>query len=172
MQKFKNQNNIYSQEHIKNTLKSDALNKANNAVQDNINSLEHLHETVLRAKEQLLQRKSSESSNLRQKLLLDKISKEVYSNLLFTNTTNSIIKEIKSEVEKKLNVNLQLQYNFLSQTIRVLQKKEHEIFEITGKQKVEILNLFWDITSEKINEITLSIPPYSLGEHYEYKTNL
>ncbi len=172
MQKSKNQNIIYSQEYIKHTPNSFAFKKSKNSIHENINNLELLQQSVAKAKEHALERKNSDTTNLKQKLLLDKISKEVYSNLLFTKTTNSIIAEIKSEIEKKLNITLQLQYNFLSQSVRILQKKEHETVEIIGKQKDEILNLFWNITSEKISEITKNIPPHSFGEHYEYKTNL
>ncbi len=124
--------------------------KKSNKTEDAMNALVTLHETALHASNQQENKNEKIDLDLKQSILIEKIAKDIYTNLLFTDTDNETVQTIKFALNKKFDAEFNLQYQALTNTVKVQKKTMQGNVDLQGEEKEEVLNILWKITLESV----------------------
>ena len=108
----------------------------------------------------LLQRTSpgdvvSLSSDARRKQLVEKIATEIMDSLMVSGSNNPVVQDIKRELQREFGFEMEFRYLPLEPEMQILRKKGEDMIDITGEEKTTILERFWRITLDKVNETML-----------------
>ncbi len=116
-----------------------------------IKALFDLQSSNLRAKEYRTYN-IEKGKDLNYKLLVEKVAKELYQNLLFTKSQNITIKQIKDELNEIFDKKITFKYQALTNKISVYEESEQGILELHNEEKDIILNKLWQITLIKVSD--------------------
>ncbi len=148
MQKSNTQQNKKLKEHLK---QSSIPTKEERLVPvaSTVNALDSLKDTAVRST--LGEGTSREQSkDLKKALLTEKVAKEVYNNLLFSQSQNESVKEIHEELQKELGATILFRYQALANKVLVQEENEQGIRTLEGQEREEILARLWQITLDKV----------------------
>ncbi len=156
-----NSNNIaLLREYNKQSIQSLVTNVESERDKKTLESLAKLQNSAINTQKklaQMIQDTSNEFENsggkdLRRSILVEKVSKEIYDNLLFINSENELVKDIKQELSQQQNKNYLFKYQAIDKSIQIYEESPQGLQELLSEEKEAILKALWDITLEKVQD--------------------
>ena len=92
----------------------------------------------------------------RRKLMIERISKEIVDNLIFSGSQNSIVVEVRKALESATGMTLEFYYppGRLDYQIFKLERNGDRT-ELSAEEKQYIMNKLWDVTTRTVDATTL-----------------
>ena len=100
-------------------------------------------------------RDDSESAAVKRRAMIERISREVMENLIFSGSDNPIVKEVKERLTKAIGEELVFRYPPADQDFKIFRQVEGEEKEVAGAEKQRIMGQLWDVTLRTVDETML-----------------
>ncbi|WP_031386164.1 DVU0524 family FlgM-associated protein [Desulfonatronum thiodismutans] len=95
------------------------------------------------------------SQESRRKQLVEKIATEIMDSLMVSGSNNPVVLDIKRDLQREFGYEMEFRYLPLEPEMQILRKDGEDLVEVTGEEKVSIIERFWRITLDKVNETML-----------------
>ena len=92
---------------------------------------------------------------VRRRLLVERIAREIMENLLISSSDNPVVDEIRKRLQKEYGEQLTFTYPPSRLEIQVFREGPEGQEEIAPAEKVGILDRLWEITLETVDETML-----------------
>lgn len=93
--------------------------------------------------------------DIKRKILVERVARELYDNLIFTGSTNPIIDEICADLGKRFGAQFSFHFPPGELDIQIARKTPQGSQEIDEEEKRIVLEALWHITLHKVNETML-----------------
>jgi len=105
--------------------------------------------------EQLVGRPAADgdSVHLRRKQMVERVSRELIENLLFSGSENPVVLDVKNALESRVGSLLAFHYPPAVLDIQIFKISTEGLkTEVTGAEKRDILDMLWEITLHIVDE--------------------
>ena len=92
---------------------------------------------------------------VKRRLLVERVAKEIMENLLISGSDNLIVDEIRKRLQKEFGEQLTFTYPPMQLEIQVFREGPHGQEEIAPAEKMNVLDRLWAITLETVDETML-----------------
>lgn len=95
------------------------------------------------------------SQEARRRQLVEKIATEIMDSLMVSGSNNPVVQDIKKDLQREFGFEMEFRYLPLEPEMQILRRSGEELSEVSGEEKTAILERFWRITLDKVNETML-----------------
>lgn len=95
------------------------------------------------------------SPEARRQILVERVARELFENLLFTGSDTPMVKEVQDALQEEFGDSLVFQYPPNSLEMMILRRTPKGTEEISPQFRADILDRAWDITLAKVDETML-----------------
>lgn len=95
------------------------------------------------------------SPEARRQILVERVARELFENLLFTGSDTPMVKEVQKTLQEEFDDSLVFQYPPNSLEMMILQKTPNGTEEVSPQFRADILDRAWEITLAKVDETML-----------------
>lgn len=100
-------------------------------------------------------REGEPSPDEQRKLMVERISREVVENLIFTGSENPVVQEVRHRLDQELEGRYSFQYPPGELDFKIMRREEAGPVEVSSDEKHRIMGLLLDITRETVSETML-----------------
>ncbi|MGE4297840.1 MAG: DVU0524 family FlgM-associated protein [Desulfovibrionaceae bacterium] len=97
----------------------------------------------------------AESREAKRNQLVERVAKEIVENLIITGSDAPLVATIKERLEAVFGAALTFTYPPAEEDVHIFKETSAGPAEITGPDKVAILNKLWQVTLDTVNETML-----------------
>lgn len=108
--------------------------------------------------EQLIGRQSpaEDAVAFRRKLMIERVSREIVENLIFSGSENPIVLEVRKALEQEFGVPLEFHYPPADLEYRVYRvEKDGRRIELADAEKKNLMDRLWEVTVRTVDATTL-----------------
>lgn len=95
------------------------------------------------------------SQEARRRQLVEKIASEIMDSLMVSGSNNPVVLDIKRDLQREFGFEMEFRYLPLEPEMQILRKDGEDLVEVTGEEKTSVIERFWRITLDKVNETML-----------------
>lgn len=98
---------------------------------------------------------TSVSRQVKRRLLVEQVSREIVENLVVTGSENQTVQSILTALDREFGEQLQFQYPPAAIDLQVFRMTDQGPVEVTGPEKQAVFKRLWEITLEKVDDTML-----------------
>ncbi|WP_245588368.1 DVU0524 family FlgM-associated protein [Desulfocurvus vexinensis] len=95
------------------------------------------------------------SRQVKRRLLVEQVSREIVENLVVTGSENQTVQSILTALDSEFGEQLQFQYPPAAIDLQVFRMTDQGPVEVTGPEKQTVFKRLWEITLEKVDDTML-----------------
>lgn len=97
----------------------------------------------------------NEPGEVRRRIIVEHVARELLENLLFTGSDNPIVQEVRQELDLRLKGHFSFWYPPGEVDVRIARESPEGPRELSGEERREVLTELWDITLAKVDATML-----------------
>ena len=94
-------------------------------------------------------------AEVRRRIMVEHVARELLENLLFTGSDNPIVQEVRQELDLRLKGHFSFWYPPGEVDVRIVRESPEGPRELNGEERREVLTELWDITLAKVDATML-----------------
>lgn len=95
------------------------------------------------------------SKEAKRRQLVEKVAGEIVNNLIGSDTTNPVVREIKTQMAKEFGQDVLFRYPSDGSGLQILKKTGQGVAELTNGEKDAFMRRLWEIALTRVNETML-----------------
>ncbi|MGE4439888.1 MAG: DVU0524 family FlgM-associated protein [Desulfomicrobium sp.] len=95
------------------------------------------------------------SKEAKRRQLVEKVAGEIVDNLIGSDTTNPVVREIKSQMAKEFGKEVLFRYPSDGSGLQILKQTDQGVTELTNGEKDAFMRRLWEIALTRVNETML-----------------
>ncbi|MDY0225565.1 MAG: DVU0524 family FlgM-associated protein [Desulfomicrobium apsheronum] len=95
------------------------------------------------------------SKEAKRRQLVEKVAGEIVNNLIGSDTTNPVVREIKTQMAKEFGQDVLFRYPSDGSGLQILKKTDQGVAELTNGEKDAFMRRLWEIALTRVNETML-----------------
>jgi hypothetical protein len=95
------------------------------------------------------------SKEAKRRQLVEKVAGEIVNNLIGSDTTNPVVREIKTQMAKEFGQDVLFRYPSDGSGLQILKKNDQGVAELTNGEKDAFMRRLWEIALTRVNETML-----------------
>ena len=95
------------------------------------------------------------SKEAKRKQLVEKVAREIVVNLIGSDSSNPVVKDIKEQLSKEFGDDVVFRYPSDGGGLQVLKNTESGVAELTNGEKDAFMQRLWEVAMTKVNETML-----------------
>jgi hypothetical protein len=95
------------------------------------------------------------SKEAKRKQLVEKVAREIVDNLIGSDSSNPVVKDIKDQLSKEFGDDVVFRYPSDGGGLQVLKNTESGVAELTNGEKDAFMQRLWEVAMTKVNETML-----------------
>lgn len=95
------------------------------------------------------------SPELKRRILVDRVTQEVFENMLFSGSNNPIVREVKEALEKELGEKLSFKFPPAKLDFEIYKETAEGSVRMPQEEVPQILDKLWNITRQKVDDTML-----------------
>lgn len=95
------------------------------------------------------------SKEAKRRQLVEKVAGEIVNNLIGSDTTNPVVREIKTQMAKEFGQDVLFRYPSDGNGLQILKKTDQGVAELTNGEKDAFMRRLWEIALTRVNETML-----------------
>ena len=95
------------------------------------------------------------SKEAKRRQLVEKVAGEIVDNLIGSDTTNPVVREIKSQMAKELGSEVLFKYPSDGNGLQILKQTDQGVTELTNGEKDAFMRRLWEVALTRVNETML-----------------
>lgn len=95
------------------------------------------------------------SKEAKRKQLVEKVAQEIVDNLIGSDSSNPVVKDIKEQLSKEFGDDVVFRYPSDGGGLQVLKNTESGVAELTNGEKDAFMQRLWEVAMTKVNETML-----------------
>lgn len=95
------------------------------------------------------------SKEAKRKQLVEKVAREIVDNLIGSDSSNPVVKDIKEQLSKEFGDDVVFRYPSDGGGLQVLKNTESGVAELTNGEKDAFMQRLWEVAMTKVNETML-----------------
>ena len=95
------------------------------------------------------------SKEAKRRQLVEKVAGEIVNNLIGSDTTNPVVREIKTQMAKEFGQDVLFRYPSDGSGLQILKKTDQGVAELTNGEKDAFIRRLWEIALTRVNETML-----------------
>ena len=95
------------------------------------------------------------SKEAKRRQLVEKVAGEIVDNLIGSDSTNPVVRDIKQQLMKEFGGDMVFRYPSDGSGLQVLKKGEKGVAELTNGEKDAFMRRLWEIALSRVNETML-----------------
>jgi hypothetical protein len=95
------------------------------------------------------------SMEAKRRQLVEKVAREIVDNLIGSDSTNPVVRDIKQQLMKEFGGDMVFRYPSDGSGLQILRKGENGVAELTNGEKDAFMRRLWEIALSRVNETML-----------------
>lgn len=95
------------------------------------------------------------SKEAKRRQLVEKVAGEIVDNLIGSDTTNPVVREIKSQMAKEFGKEVLFRYPSDGSGLQILKQTDQGVTELTNGEKDAFMRRLWEVALTRVNETML-----------------
>lgn len=95
------------------------------------------------------------SKEAKRRQLVEKVAGEIVDNLIGSDTTNPVVREIKTQMAKEFKAEVLFRYPSDGSGLQILKQTDQGVTELTNGEKDAFMRRLWEVALTRVNETML-----------------
>ena len=95
------------------------------------------------------------SKEAKRRLLVEKVASEIVDNLIGSDSTNPVVRDIKQQLTSEFGNDVVFRYPSDGSGLQILKKTDQGVAELTNGEKDAFMRRLWEVALGRVNETML-----------------